>query len=761
MTTNPVYDCSRLLVHVDTAEAEYAETRNHDTFPSFGHPEPPKLHLFRLSKSYQSRSALPVLVVAYTNHCVAAQVLVPDASDSAAIFYSTPMDICSLNIDTDEHMEGSSFQANVEEVITCLTVVALEDEKLQQSEQNNNDERENIMVVEGDPSSTVLIKGIFSDGSHKVHLAVVLGTSGSHLYSVDLSIDPESWMLQRLGSLPDDVPFLFEVLPIDGEVTAPRQVPSEERVPFQPKRGVTSFSTFRLDVGGKSATHVWIAYSDGTVVRLHHAGFFPSVFKRGAEQGLSLDDVLGCPVLLRYQVCLPPNEADLHVVPLPKHHPSLLSPLASMNLEWGGDQEKDVTKTPVGPPLEALVYGSQSSSDFFPAVVFYSSEVQFVDREEFEAGNDHLTESRVLGAVVGGTKALVGGMVGSAIGALRWGFGATLPAPAVGIDESTDSQDDAPATSPFPSLWSRPVELFAAHEFHDAPRQVEHCVIDPDGNYAAATDNLGRVLLFELATKQLIRLWKGYREASCHWVYKTDSFRVKPELHLVIHSRHRNIVESWSVQQDSRLSSVQVGRDAHILPCTLWSRSTLHSACYLIHSLLPGASPNLLELIDIGRDDPMVSTLRSEGNAVPTSSRIAALRLQRLQQLLSATSVELSTQDVYTALTEIQLGDLPTALDLIGGTNVLEEKCESGSEFYKAALAYCNHRLQGAVKVGDSEVSSNPHVKALSVKVQYHSQVSVSLLVSFDCLSFNCHVYSRIGYLRSSSRCLMSWSSSN
>jgi hypothetical protein len=732
---NPVYDCSRLLLHVDNAEAEYAETRNHDTIPSFGHPDPPKLHLFRLSKSYQSRSALPVLVVAYTKHCVAAQVLAPDASDSATSFYSKPMDICSLNIDADEHMEdaGPTFLKVQDEVITCLTVVALEDEELQRSEQNNYNERENMMVVEGDPSSPALIKGVFSGGSHKVRLAVVLGTSGSHVYSVDLSIDPESWMLQLLSSLPD-VPYLFEVLPIDGEVTAPREVTSEERVPFQPRRGVTSFSSFRLHVGGKSATHVWIAYSDGTVVRLHHAGFFPSIFKRGAEQGLSLDDVVGCPVLLRFQVCLPPSEADLHVVPLPKHHPSLLSPLASMNLEWGGDHEKDVAKSPVGPPLEALVYGSQSSSDFFPAVVFYSSEVQFVDREEFEADNDRPTDSRVLGAVVGGTKALVGGMVGSAMGALRWGLGARATSSAVvGMNESIeDSQDDAPASSPFPSLWTRPVELFAAHEYHDAPRQVEHCVIDPDGDYAAATDNLGRVLLFELATKQLIRLWKGYREARCHWVHKTDSFRVKPELHLVIHSRHRNIVESWSVHQDSRVSSVQVGRDAHLLPCTLWSRSARHSACYLIHSLLPGTSQNLLELIDIGRDDPMVSTLRSEGSTVPTSSRTAALRLQRLQQLLSASSVELSTHDVYTALTEIQLGDLPTALDLIGGTNVLEEKCESGSEFHKVALAYCNQRLQEAVKVGDSEMSSNPHVKTLSVKVQYHSQVSISLLVSFD-----------------------------
>jgi hypothetical protein len=35
--------------------------------------------------------------------------------------------------------------------------------------------------------------------------------------------------------------------------------------------------------------------------------------------------------------------------------------------------------------------------------------------------------------------------------------------------------------SPFPSLWNQPISLYAGLEFHDAPRKVEFCSIDPDG----------------------------------------------------------------------------------------------------------------------------------------------------------------------------------------------------------------------------------------------------------------------------------------
>eukprot|EP00957_Ditylum_brightwellii_P185733 14140625-Ditylum_brightwellii.AAC.1 len=52
----------------------------------------------------------------------------------------------------------------------------------------------------------------------------------------------------------------------------------------------------------------------------------------------------------------------------------------------------------------------------------------------------------------------------------------------------------------------------------DPPRRFTSITVDPNGNLAAAADTLGRVLLIDLETKQVVRLWKGVREAVCFWI---------------------------------------------------------------------------------------------------------------------------------------------------------------------------------------------------------------------------------------------------
>jgi hypothetical protein len=109
-----------------------------------------------------------------------------------------------------------------------------------------------------------------------------------------------------------------------------------------------------------------------------------------------------------------------------------------------------------------------------------------------------------------------------------------------------------------------------------------------------------------------------------------------------------------------------------------------------------------------------------------SSTRAAALRVQHLKQLLSATTFGGSTQPVYAALTEIQLGDLATALDLIASATVIEEKLGSkGADFHKVTLAHCNQRLLEASQAGRPGALANPQVKSLSKKLQFHSQVRI------------------------------------
>ncbi|KAE9458046.1 hypothetical protein C3L33_10052, partial [Rhododendron williamsianum] len=51
--------------------------------------------------------------------------------------------------------------------------------------------------------------------------------------------------------------------------------------------------------------------------------------------------------------------------------------------------------------------------------------------------------------------------------------------------------------------------------FKDHPRKGEKLTLSPSGTLAAITDSLGRILLLDTQALVVVRLWKGYREASC------------------------------------------------------------------------------------------------------------------------------------------------------------------------------------------------------------------------------------------------------
>jgi hypothetical protein len=59
---------------------------------------------------------------------------------------------------------------------------------------------------------------------------------------------------------------------------------------------------------------------------------------------------------------------------------------------------------------------------------------------------------------------------------------------------------------------------FPTSDFHDSHRQITSLWPAPGGRLVAAADNLGRVLVFDTARKQLVRLFKGHRYAQCGWI---------------------------------------------------------------------------------------------------------------------------------------------------------------------------------------------------------------------------------------------------
>jgi len=649
--TDVNFDLSSLLKRVQAMESEFlASQAQKSDIGSFGHHETPRMELFSHEKCPNA-----VMIIAFSLHCAAVGVF---GSQSVNIF-----DLCSLGFE-----DGES--------ITCLTSVSLD-----------------------------VPKGALSPS--ELESVVVIGTSGSRVYSIDLLIDTQQLTVRR----PSDDPRLFEVLPLD------QSTQSSRHVLFSPQGGVTGLSCHLLLVPGSISptTHIWITYGDGTIIRLHHAGLFPSVWKQGAEAGKSLDAILGIPVLLRCQVCLPKDEVGISILPLPHFHPSLLSPISSLSLN----------ESLFDPPMEALVYATPESSEMFPTLAFYSSESHFIDREDLLSRESGAGDNPIFRSVVGGTKALVGGMMGTALGAFRWGLMGsknhvveTAPVESDGDDSSLEDV----ASAPFPSLWTKAVTLFSVSEFHDPPRRYTNCLVDPRGDFASTIDTLGRVTVFDLRTKQVLWLWKGYRDAYCKWVHLPEKTSQQLQLHLAIHSRRRQVLEIWHVRKKKRVFSRQIDNDTTVVSC-----SHLHNSSFTVQAYLSSASPLSFVVSSVGvhdivtlQDDLQENRKKDDSLSV---SRLSTQRLQRLQQLLSTDSVEFTLEDVEVALKEVPAGDLSAALKLVAESEVVEQRL--GPSFHNTALDHCKCVLEKALNSNGEHTMSNPQVQELSKSLQYHSQVTL------------------------------------
>jgi len=123
----------------------------------------------------------------------------------------------------------------------------------------------------------------------------------------------------------------------------------------------------------------------------------------------------------------------------------------------------------------------------------------------------------------------------------------------------------------------------------DPKRLVDGITLDPMGQYAALTDNLGRVLLLDVPRRQMLRMWKGYRNGQCAWLWveqpptRTSSsrsltLRPPPPTHkqtertmplfLVIYAPRRGILEVWHTRHGSRIGILNVGVGGRLLTTT-------------------------------------------------------------------------------------------------------------------------------------------------------------------------------------------------
>jgi hypothetical protein len=727
-------EAAALLKHVDALENQLPPAQM-----SFGHPDPPKLFMCKVPHPDKRNADYGVVsMMAVTKRCVSAQLF-----KEGNVAISDPVEVLVLPNDDE---------------ITASTLFALELPELS---------AEDTLIVQdqgknANSGMVSLMKGGMKMIAPAPRVAIVVGTALSRVVSIEFSVKLKTLQLVRRNHMVGKQVFTyFEPLPLDqltdqqkeklkkGQPAPQRRASMDSSmaavrikgpvVPFEPTGGVKSITPYSLGAE-REKTHVWIAFGDGTAVRAHHAGFFPSVIQKHTDSSASpppLEQVLD-DELVRCQARLPNlPETEVTVVPLPKYHPSPLAhfpTLAKPNVDENDDD--DASPVPSGPALipdvyEAMLFCKGAMADAFPTISFYTSEVQIAGRMQGDDMEEKKTDDdgNIIGAVVGGILGLFGG------GGKKDEKKEEQP-----IVREEEQPEEWDPRVPFPSMNYDALPLYAGYEIHDSPRQVTFVTVDPEGDLAAVADTLGRITLVDLTTKQVIRMWKGFRDSSCHWLQVPHQNKEKPWartkiLYLVIHSRQRRVVEVWRTRHGPKILSLQVGREAQIMSCREMSVVGFISTCYLAHSNAPGSSMNQVERIQVeeteDEDGANVKTKAIKRSDAVKLSQDAAVRLNHLQQLLGDTNVQCRAVDVFKALENIKsIKDLATAMDVIAEAPTLEEKMGiKGAEFQRLVIAHCRDRFDEAVRDGGGEAVTNPHVQLLAFKIAYFTQVSSNVFL--------------------------------
>lgn len=570
-----------------------------------------------------------------------------------------------------------------------------------------------------------------------------------------------------------------------------------------------------------SSSVVSVAYGDGTFVRLPHYAFFKSVIdslngcdndqkEKIAVRRFKLDQ---CGHTTSSTESTGGSDggggSSGSVLFLPKSHPSLLSPVLvrtspncisrpeSPSPTSDGDSAEvkgtEATAMDVDDSDQEMMAGKRSDEDndydFCEAVTFGctgGSAIQFHSSNkcppslfpggsnEEEAKEEEHSQDGGLGLVTGAVVGVAAGVFGAAMGAVSWGLGGGK------AEEEKESGSNGPHQSSrndgghygdsndpdiFSRLRDRPAdEMGNGISLLDPPRNITSVVVDPDGDFSATTDTLGRVLLIELSTKQIVRIWKGVRDATCCWIQAPrpshlSQWGKKNQLYLAIHCGQRRTVEVWRVTHGPRVAIQNVSRDATLIPCIGPASEGSLARCFILDPSSLAGTKNMMCTVsivdpDIGlhpnvshkkkfpkpttkqnSDDISSSTPKTTTNAkhqapailissTPQPSANDAIQLQLLkQQLASETNLPSSPDAIFDTCTQIgSLSDLSTALDLLSTASHLEEGMGiQGSAFHRRVLEHCEKRLDVATKA--HATSNNPHLRALQTKIGYHKQI--------------------------------------
>ena len=571
-------------------------------------------------------------------------------------------------------------------------------------------------------------------------------------------------------------------------------------VPFHPKGGVTSFSPLYHCRNNKIAVNesakpssngdfIWITYDDATLVRLPRWAFFPIVddqyddvdndLGNRVQIGAGLKDKLvKAMVLINSGTDKSQDARDLKVMPLPKCYPSLMSqPLSTLgissvkfqgihNLEREDDDDGSgfsssglSMATPATGNyefFEAITFGQSKvgydNSCTAPTLSFYSNEDHFFSKIHSNVEDEPNELSTVQSLMIGGST-LIGGTAAIAKGVFEGVLGAVIGRTQQTEEETMkgmeiigkDNEANVSSLSPskiFPSMHEEYQKLPLSAALFDSPRQIINGSVDPvDGMLIALSDNLGRVQLVDLSTRQVIRLWKGFRNSTCHWIQFPFDFETGPQIikYLAIHCRERKIVEIYRMRYGPRVGKYSLSSDAQIVQCVvaLNNGDESYTKCFVLQT--NNNTKRLIAKELMIHDDELneiVVEYRSNSSKLPKAANEkylanheslseGTIQLQLLKQLLASESaVPADVDAVYDTLSQIcGISDLSRALDLLAVANRLEDMGICDSTFHAEVISHSQEKLKMALSDEIIATSNNPLLDELHDKIKFHQRV--------------------------------------
>ena len=262
----------------------------------------------------------------------------------------------------------------------------------------------------------------------------------------------------------------------------------------------------------------------------------------------------------------------------------------------------------------------------------------------------------------------------------------------------------------------KPFHFIVNRALVDPPRQVVSVSIDPSGGIMAAADALGRILLIDLSTNQVIRIWKGFRDAQCYWIQVplNASF---PTLYLLIHAQQRQFIEIYRMRHGRKVRHLSLRKNDKVFQCL--DTSSLAS-CYLFKSENDSLS-------EIHVEDDMDSLSTSTAVSAPATTD---LNLRLLQQLLSSNLTVDSDKILKTFVNIPSLKELSEALDLLALSSSLESKISlKRPDFHAKLIQHTEVRLTAAIIDKGYANKHHSQFNDIVVNLKFHKQVSKVFII--------------------------------